>query len=87
MGYKDKFINMLDIPEEVVFNVPVVTVISNNEVSVENYKGIIEYGDEKIRVNSSIGQIKIEGKKLSLKQIAVEKIIISGSIYTIEYIV
>ncbi len=87
MSVKEKFINMLDIPEEVVFNTPLVTILGNNEVSIENYKGIIEYGDEKIRINSSIGQIKIEGEKLSLKQIATEKIIIVGCIYNIGYIV
>lgn len=78
--------DMLDIPEELIFQIPISIVKSNREIEIENYKGIIEYGEEKIRINTRSGIIKISGEKLTLKQIATEKIIIAGTINKIEFL-
>ena len=52
---------------------------------MENHKGIIEYTPERIRVNSSIGVIKIGGQDISLVNIASDDIIISGTIEKLKY--
>jgi sporulation protein YqfC len=83
---KKTITSMLELPKEIVFNLPLITVIGNEEINIENYKGIIEYNLERIRINTSCGIIKIEGKKLSLKQITAENICVNGSISKLEYI-
>lgn len=45
-----------------------------------NYEGIIEYGDEVMRVNTGIGVLRIEGKELFLKQLTSECIVVTGKI-------
>ena len=45
----------LEIPKDLVLDLPKVTVIGRNELYLENHKGIIEYGLERLRVNLSRG--------------------------------
>ena len=77
---------MLELPKEIVFNLPLITVIGNEEINIENYKGVIEYNPERIRINTSCGVIKIQGEKLLLKQITAENISVAGIILKFEYI-
>ena len=39
-------------PKDVVLGASVVTVIGNGEISIENYRGILEYTGELIRVQT-----------------------------------
>ena len=83
---KKKLVNTLELPKEIIFNLPLVTVIGNEEINIENYKGVIEYSPEKIRINTECGVLKINGEKLSFKQITSENIIVTGVIQKLEYI-
>lgn len=62
-GIKNELVNAIDFPKEVLLNLPKVTLIGKNHVTIENHKGIIEYIPERIRVNTTIGVIRILGKK------------------------
>ena len=68
---KKTFINRMadaaNMPKDVVLGVPILTMTGQNEVSVENYRGIIEYTDLLIRIQTKIGQIKIIGKSLQIE--------------------
>ena len=50
------FINRMadaaNMPKDVVLGVPILTMTGQNEVSVENYRGIIEYTDLLIRIQT-----------------------------------
>lgn len=83
---KRKITSMLELPKEIVFNLPLITIIGSEEITIENYKGIIEYNLERIRINTSCGILKIEGKKLALKQITSENISVYGLISNLQYI-
>ena len=83
---KKKLVNTLELPKEIIFNLPLVTVIGNEEINIENYKGVIEYSTKKIRINTECGVLKINGEKLSFKQITSENIIVTGVIQKLEYI-
>lgn len=86
MNILKKVTNSLEVPEELIFNIPISIVKSNKEIEIENYKGVIEYGEDKIRISTKSGIIKLTGDKLTLKQIATEKIIIKGIIIKIEFL-
>lgn len=89
---KNRFINKLidehnlDLPIEVIKNLPCVYLKGNDEITIENYKGIIEYTEICVKLNTKLGIIKIYGKKLNLKQITVDFIIIDGFIEKFEYL-
>jgi len=84
---KNTVSDMFELPKEIMLNMPKVSLIGNNQMLIENHKGIIEYTAQRIRVNSSIGVIKIIGNDMNLRNIAADDIMISGEIKTIEFIV
>lgn len=43
---KERITEMLDMPKEVVLDIPKLTIYSNNQLTIENYNGILEYTDE-----------------------------------------
>ncbi|HZK27332.1 MAG TPA: sporulation protein YqfC [Thermoclostridium sp.] len=84
---KEKVAKMLEIPEEVVSDRPKITTIGRKEVFVENYRAIIEFTNEIVKINSNYGVITITGKNMKIREITNEDIIIIGDIENIEYVV
>lgn len=84
---KEKVARMLEIPEEVVSDRPKITTVGRKEVFVENYRGIIEFTNEIVRINSNYGVITITGKNMKIREITNEDIIITGDIDNIDYVV
>ena len=83
---KTEISNTLELPKEIMLDLPKVILIGNIQLNIENHKGIIEYSPNKIRVSTKSGMIKILGKDLYIKTIIKEEIIITGEINTFEYI-
>ncbi|MBZ4644806.1 MAG: hypothetical protein PWR27_1752 [Petroclostridium sp.] len=83
---KEKVSDILELPREIILDVPKLIFIGNKDLSIENYKGIIEYSDKLIRVNTNSHMLKITGQKLEIKTITAEEIIIAGEISTVEFI-
>lgn len=83
---KEEVNKYLELPEELFLNLSKVTIVGKKEVSIENYKGIIEYENEVIRVNTSDGIIKISGKNLEIISIITEEILIGGNICGVEFV-
>ncbi len=79
-----KLSELLEIPKEVSSNEPKLTIIGFNELMIENYKGILEYEDFYVRVNTHIGTINVNGFQLGLKQMNDEAICITGKIESVE---
>ena len=84
---KQKISAMLDVPKEIVLNLPVISMVGMQDLTIENYKGIIEYTDERIRISTASGIMRVEGKGLGLRQITAEAVSISGRVARIEFMV
>ena len=52
---------ILDIPKELSTDIPKITVLGFEQILIENHKGILEYQDYYIRLNTCIGIINING--------------------------
>ena len=76
----------LELPIDIMMDLPKLTVVGNMEASLLNDKGIIEYTKEIIRINTKSGVFKIVGENLEIKTIFSEEIIIIGLIENIEII-
>ena len=72
--------NILEIPKEVYSNEPKLIVTGFNEMIIENYKGILEYEDYYIKINTHIGSININGYNLKLEKMTEDNIKIIGKI-------
>ena len=71
---------ILELPREVTTNIPKITITGFDQLMIENYKGVIEYEEYLIKINTSIGIVIIEGIKMSLNQINENDVLISGDI-------
>lgn len=80
-----KVSKFLDIPIEVISNVPKITITGFDEILIENFKGILEYEDFFARISTSIGNININGFNLKLNQITDIDILVSGKIENIDF--
>ena len=75
---------MLDMPRELDKKQTKLTIISFGEVLIENYKGIMEYEEFFVKINTEIGTININGFNLNLEQMTNEDILVKGVINSID---
>ena len=77
---KMKIDKILEMPTEVCTNMPKITIIGFNELILENYKGILEYEEFLVRINTHIGIISINGYQLTLENMTNDDIKVKGKI-------
>jgi sporulation protein YqfC len=82
---KEMISDALELPKELIMDIPKITMVGSKQLFLENYKGIIEYEDDKIRIKIHEGIIKLEGKNMLIKEITSEDIMVSGDIHTIKF--
>lgn len=82
---KSKIAEKLNIPEDIAEGLPIVTVTGKNEVYVENYKGIIEYGTQSIRIQTKVCRITFAGKNLEIIYYTNADMKITGEVESITY--
>ena len=80
----NKVSKFLEIPREIISDVPKITVTGFDEILIENFKGILEYEDFFARISTSIGNININGFNLRLEKMTNDHIRITGSIENID---
>ncbi|HHU71799.1 MAG TPA: sporulation protein [Clostridiales bacterium] len=83
--YLQQLSNSLNLPQDVIAGAPIVTATGINEISIENYKGIIEYNGDIIRVLTKVCKISIEGKQLNILYYNDDEMKITGIISGIYY--
>ena len=76
----------LDMSKEIMLDLPKIIMIGNRELTIENYKGVIEYTDAVIRVGTNSHILKISGKNLEIKNITQEMLYITGSVFVFEFV-
>ena len=82
---KGRINRVLEVPDEVALKVPKLTILKFEEVLIENYKGILEYQDFFVRVQTYIGIININGFKLTLEEMTMDDLLVKGKIENIDF--
>lgn len=82
---KMKMATATNLPKDVVLGVPIVTITGHSEVRIENYRGLIEYTEILIRIQSKSGQIKVSGQRMQIEYYTNDEMKITGHIKSIEY--
>lgn len=82
---KSTISDILELPKDIVLDLPKITLIGNLQLYIENHKGIIEYSKQRIRINTNIGILRIIGKDLTIRTIVTEEIIVVGEIEIVEF--
>jgi sporulation protein YqfC len=75
----------LEIPKDLILDLPKITIIGRNEVYLENHRGIIEYLPNRLRINLTRGFLEIEGSDLEIKALMADEISINGQVNSVKY--
>lgn len=75
-----KLANLLEIPDDIVLDLPRITLLGNMQLLIENHKGIIEYTSELVRIRLNRKELIISGIGLSLGNLQAEELIVEGEI-------
>lgn len=82
---KETLVEALSLPKEIVLDLPKITIIGDIQIFIENYKGVVEYDSQRIRINTAKGQVKIFGENLEINTVTTEEIFITGEFTNIEF--
>ncbi len=80
-----KLDEILEIPVELSTNNPKITIVGFERVLIENYRGILEYQDCFVRLNTYIGIININGFNLNLEEMTTDDLLVTGKIDSIDF--
>ena len=84
-GRMQRLAGLLELPQDIVLDLPRVTLLGNIQMLIENHKGIIEYTSEVVRIRLKQGEIIINGSELTQGNLQPEQILIEGIINEIRY--
>ena len=83
-NYNKKIDQILELQKEVYTNEPKISIIGFNEMIIENFKGILEYEEFFVKINTYVGIISINGFNLSLENMTNDDIKVTGKIERID---
>lgn len=84
-SYMETLSTHLNLPSDILAGAPIVTITGYHQVCVENYKGIIEYTGDTIRIQAKNCRIHITGSCLMIDYFTDDEMRVSGNIQEIQY--
>jgi sporulation protein YqfC len=76
----------MELPADVLTDLPRVTMVGQIHVYIENHKGLLAFSDKEIRILLKQGQLLIKGQDLVIKVIMPEEIVLEGKIGQVLYL-
>ena len=63
---KEKFLEKLNLPDELVYNYAKITMIENKEILIEGSNNIVDYYDNYIKIQTKNVYIILDGRNLNI---------------------
>lgn len=82
---KDRILDTIPLPQDIIHGDIRITVMGNREVWIENYKGLLEYTGNSIILQAKSCKLQMEGKSLNIDYYTNEDMKISGRLTSIKY--
>lgn len=80
----NKLDKILELPKEICSDIPKIIITGFDEMIIENFKGILEYEEFFVRINTHIGIININGFNLNLENMTNDDIKVTGKIESMD---
>lgn len=77
--------DMLGLPRDVMLAMPRIQMLGDQQLSIENHSGVLEYTSETIRLLTTTGKLTVEGSKLRIRFIGPKDIQVFGRISSIGF--
>jgi len=78
-------VESLQVPKDLAFGSVIATITGQSEAFIENYRGIIEYTDSKIKLQTKTCKMELVGKGLNIEYYTNDEMKITGYINQINY--
>lgn len=85
LSIKKKVADNLQLPLEYALNSSKISILDFNIIEIINYKSIVEYGENVIRINTKEKIIRLEGSNLNIENITDDEVKISGKIFSLTF--
>jgi sporulation protein YqfC len=82
---REKALKALELPRDIILGMPKITVTGDKEVLIENYKGIVEYENTGLKINTELGIVSILGSDFDITAVTDDEIEIEGKISKIDF--
>ncbi|ADU29863.1 sporulation protein YqfC [Evansella cellulosilytica] len=76
----------MDLPADVMMDLPRITMIGNFHIYIENHKGVIRFTREELRLRLTEGELLVVGSDFVIKNILPEEILLEGVLDDIRFI-
>lgn len=76
----------LELPKEILLNLPLISLIGREEVTIENYKGILAYAEDTVRIGTAVGILCLKGQELSIRELTAECLVVTGRIEGLSFL-
>lgn len=76
----------MDLPQDVMMDLPRITMIGQIHIYIENHRGLLAYTDKELRLLLKQGQLLIKGKSFVIKTFLPEEVLLEGKIDQVIYI-
>lgn len=76
---------VLDLPQDVLQEMPRITLIGNKELYIENHRGVLHFSPELLRLALAKGYLEISGEGLVIRNILGQELAVVGVIGEIRY--
>lgn len=76
----------MELPPDVMMDLPRITMIGQIHIYIENHKGLLAFSDQELRLLLTQGQLLVKGKGFVIKTILPEEILLEGEIDHVVYI-
>lgn len=78
---------LLDLPQDVILDLPRITMIGPLQMYIENHRGVLTFHSHELRLLlSNKGQLLIKGERLTIRQILPEEVLLEGFIREVHYL-
>ena len=81
----DRIADFLEMPEELVGNNTKITLIDNKYLYLEGKNQIVDYYDHYIKIKTQKVTITLDGRKMEIKEINDNELVIEGEMLNISY--
>lgn len=85
MNIGDFLLSGLDIPQELIKNMPVLSIYGRDNLLLDNFLMLKEISEERLVISTALGELCIMGKKLQISFIRQGTIGIGGMLYSVNW--
>lgn len=79
-----RLVEALELPQDIVFNLPKATLIGDVQVLVENHRGLSKYTPREIHIRTARGELVVLGSRLRIGSIFPQELVVDGRILQVQ---